>query len=122
MQKEGVVAESIVSFFKQPHNIEVLEKLLAAGISWPRIDKPAEEETPFAGKSFVLTGTLSKPPGSFKERLQLLVAKVSGSVSKKTDYLVAGDAAGSKLDKAQALGVTILDEQQLEELIADATE
>jgi len=66
-----------------------------------------------AGKTFVLTGTLCIPREDVKEKLEALGAKVSGSVSKKTDYVVAGAEAGSKLDKARELGVTVLDEQQL---------
>ncbi|MGB5251893.1 MAG: BRCT domain-containing protein, partial [Sedimenticolaceae bacterium] len=71
--------------------------------------------------SFVLTGTLSEPRTQVKERLQALGAKVTGSVSKNTDYLVAGEEPGSKLSKAESLGVALLDEDQLRELIAEAT-
>ncbi len=117
-----VVASHVVSFFQQSHNIEVIDKLLSAGINWPSIEKPAAEAQKLSGTSFVLTGTLSKPRDEFKTRLQQLGAKVSGSVSKKTDYLVAGDAAGSKLTKAETLGIRVLNEQQLEELIENATE
>ncbi|KHF26078.1 NAD-dependent DNA ligase LigA [Solemya velum gill symbiont] len=117
-----IVASHVVSFFQQSHNIEVIDKLLCAGIEWPSIEKPAAEEQKLSGTSFVLTGTLSKPRDEFKTRLQQLGAKVSGSVSKKTDYLVAGDAAGSKLTKAEALGIRVLNEQQLEELIENAIE
>jgi DNA ligase (NAD+) len=117
-----VVASHVVSFFQQSHNIEVIDKLLSAGINWPSIEKPAAEAQKLSGTSFVLTGTLSRPRDEFKTRLQQLGAKVSGSVSKKTDYLVAGDAAGSKLTKAETLGIRVLNEQQLEELIDNATE
>ncbi len=112
-----IVAAHIAAFFRQPHNQEVIEKLLAAGIHWPEVEVPAAEEQPLAGKTFVLTGTLSRPRGEIKAELQALGAKVAGSVSKKTDYVVAGEASGSKLDKARELGVTILDEQQLKQLM-----
>jgi DNA ligase (NAD+) len=111
-----VVASHIATFFRQPHNIEVLERLIESGIHWPEIEKPAGTQ-PFKGKTFVLTGTLSRPRGQIKEELERLGAKVSGSVSKKTDFLVAGEAAGSKLTKAQDLGIGILDEDKLQEMI-----
>ena len=112
-----IVAAHIVSFFQQPHNLEVLEKLLAAGIEWPE-EQRRQGEMPLQGKTFVLTGALSRPRSEFKELLQQLGAKVTGSVSKKTDYVVAGEAAGSKLEKAESLGVTVLNEAELEELLA----
>ncbi len=114
-----VVAAHIAAFFRQPHNREVIDKLLAAGIHWPRVEAPAAEEQPLAGKTFVLTGTLSRPRNEIKAELQALGAKVTGSVSKKTDYVVAGEAAGSKLAKAEALGITVLDEEQLNNLLAN---
>ena len=112
-----IVASHIASFFRQEHNIEVLEKLLAAGIHWPAIGKAEETPRPFAGKTFVLTGTLGRPRDQVKAQLEALGAKVAGSVSKKTDYVVAGEEAGSKLVKAQDLGIEILDEDQLQEMI-----
>jgi DNA ligase (NAD+) len=112
-----IVAAHIVSFFQQPHNLEVLEKLLAAGIEWPE-EQRQQGEMPLQGKTFVLTGALSRPRSEFKQQLQQLGAKVTGSVSKKTDYVVAGEAAGSKLEKAESLGVTVLNEAELEELLA----
>jgi DNA ligase (NAD+) len=112
-----IVASHIASFFRQEHNIEVLERLLDAGIHWPSIETPAASKTPFAGKTFVLTGTLSRPRSEFREQLESLGARVAGSVSKKTDFVVAGEAAGSKLAKAQDLGIGILDEDQLQEMI-----
>ncbi len=111
-----VVAAHIVSFFQQPHNLAVLGKLLAAGIEWPE-EQRQQGETPLQGKTFVLTGALSRPRSEFKQQLQQLGAKVTGSVSKKTDYVVAGEAAGSKLKKAESLGVTVLNEAELEELL-----
>ena len=114
-----VVAAHIAAFFRQPHNREVIDKLLAAGIHWPAVETPAAGEQPLAGKTFVLTGTLSRPRNEVKAQLQALGAKVTGSVSKKTDYVVAGEAAGSKLAKAETLGITVLDEEQLNNLLAD---
>jgi DNA ligase (NAD+) len=112
-----IVASHIASFFRQEHNIEVLQGLIAAGIHWPVIEKPGEAARPLEGKTFVLTGALSRPRGQIKAQLEDLGAKVAGSVSGKTDYVVAGEAAGSKLVKAQDLGLEILDENQLEEMI-----
>jgi len=116
-----IVAASIYRFFRQPHNLEVLEQLTdpdKAGISWPAIEKcAAPVKTEYSGKSFVLTGTLTEMPRQqAKELLQSLGAKVTGSVSKKTDYLVAGEAAGSKLIKAESLGVEVLSEAELLEI------
>ncbi len=113
-----IVAAHIVSFFRQSHNREVIDALREAGVNWPRIERPDRDELPLAGKTFVLTGTLSRPRDAFKEELVALGAKVAGSVSAKTDYLVAGEAAGSKLAKAEKLGVAVLDEAGLQNLLA----
>lgn len=115
-----VVARHVATFFRQAHNREVIDELLAAGIHWPRTEAPRGGHQPLAGRVFVLTGALSRPRDEVKERLQALGAKVTGSVSGRTDYLVAGDDPGSKLDRAEALGVTVLDEAGLERLIAKA--
>jgi DNA ligase (NAD+) len=113
-----VVARHIHTFFRQHHNQEVIDKLLASGVEWPESGPPpAAEALPLAGRTFVLTGALSEPRDAVKERLQRLGAKVAGSVSKKTDYVVAGEEAGSKLSKAEALGITVLDETDLAKLI-----
>ncbi len=113
-----VLATQLVTFFHQPHNREVIDKLIAVGVHWEEGQGPAApERQPLQGKTFVLTGTLSRPRDEIKTELQALGAKVTGSVSKKTDYVVAGEAAGSKLTKAQALGVTVLDEQGLASLL-----
>ncbi len=106
-----IVAEAIHTFFAQPHNREVVEQLRACGVTWQE-GPPAERTTlPLAGKTFVLTGTLpTLSREDAKERLEAAGAKVAGSVSKKTHYVVAGEEAGSKLAKAQELGVPILDE------------
>ncbi len=108
-----VVAAHILAFFQQPHNIEVVEKLIQAGINWPVIEHVAETEQPLAGQVIVLTGSLSTMSrDEAKQELQALGAKVTGSVSKKTDLVIAGTEAGSKLAKAQQLDIEILDEAQ----------
>jgi DNA ligase (NAD+) len=106
-----VVAQSIHTFFEQPHNREVVEQLRACGLTWEEGEPAARAPQPLAGKTFVLTGTfptLSRDQA--KDLLEAAGAKVAGSVSKKTDYVVAGAEAGSKLEKAQALGVSVIDE------------
>ena len=109
-----VVAQGIVQFFAEPHNREVVEQLRAGGLSWPEHAPQGKQPGALAGKTFVLTGTL---PGmtrdEAKDRIEAAGGKVAGSVSKKTDYVVAGAEAGSKLLKAQQLGVAILDEEAL---------
>ena len=118
-----IVARHVHTFFRQPHNQEVIAKLRDAGVAWPETEPlMVVGRLPLSGKTFVLTGTLSEPRTQVKERLQALGAKVTGSVSKNTDYLVAGEEAGSKLSKAESLGVAVLDEQRLRELIAAATQ
>ena len=112
-----VVASHVAAFFRQAHNREVIAKLRAAGVAWEE-SRPAQGPKPLAGKTFVLTGALSRPRDAVKEELESLGAKVSGSVSKKTDYVVAGEDPGSKLAKAQELGVTVLDEAGLAALLA----
>ena len=110
-----VVAQSIANFLGERHNREVVEQLRAAGVHWKE-GAPAREagaSGPFAGKIVVLTGTLAAMTrDEAKERIEALGGKVTGSVSKKTDYVVAGEEAGSKLDKARELGVAVLDEAQ----------
>lgn len=114
-----VVAESINNFFTEPHNQTVITELLKAGITWPETDGRQLATGNLSGKTFVLTGTLPNlPRDSAKELIEAAGGKVSGSVSKKTDYVVAGSDAGSKLDKAQELGLAILDEAGLLELLA----
>lgn len=105
-----IVAQSIHAFFRQPHNGDVIAKLLAAGIDWPPLPVPAAT-APVSGKTFVLTGTLTvMTRDEAKAKLIALGAKVSGSVSAKTDYVVVGADAGSKAAKAESLGVAQLDE------------
>ncbi|MDH5600626.1 MAG: NAD-dependent DNA ligase LigA [Gammaproteobacteria bacterium] len=113
-----VVAENVITFFKQSHNLDVVKQLLDVGISWPKIKKKPVEQQPLAGKTFVVTGTLeTMGRNDAKVALQELGAKVSGSVSKKTDYVVVGENPGSKASKAQDLGITILDEKALLKLL-----
>lgn len=114
-----IVAESIHAFFQQPHNREVIEQLRACGVHWEEGPPAAREPKPLSGKTVVLTGTLpTLSRDEAKEMLEAAGAKVAGSVSKKTDYVVAGAEAGSKLDKARELGVTVLDEDGLRRLLA----
>jgi DNA ligase (NAD+) len=108
-----VVAESIAAFLRERHNREVIEQLRAAGVHWKEGERAkAAPAGPFAGKIVVLTGTLAAMTrDEAKERIESLGGKITGSVSKKTDYVVAGEEAGSKLDKAKELGVAVLDEK-----------
>ena len=113
-----VVAQSIHTFFAQPHNREVVEQLRACGVNWPEGEPEVRAVLPLAGKTVVLTGTLpTLSRDEAKELLEAAGAKVAGSVSKKTDYVVAGAEAGSKLDKATSLGLAILDEAGLLDLL-----
>jgi len=115
-----VVAQSIANFLGESHNVEVIEQLRAAGVHWPEAEPAARAPQPLAGKTFVLTGTLpTLSREEAKERLEAAGAKVAGSVSKKTDYVVAGAEAGSKLEKAQSLGVPVLDEDGMLKLLAE---
>jgi DNA ligase (NAD+) len=114
-----VVAESIAAFFREKHNREVIEQLRAAGVAWKEgAPARAAASGPFAGKIVVLTGTLAAMTrDEAKEKVEALGGKITGSVSKKTDYVVAGAEAGSKLDKANELGVKVLDEEEFLKLI-----
>jgi DNA ligase (NAD+) len=116
-----VVAQSIHAFFQQPHNREVVEQLRAAGIHWPEGEGTGEQgPRPLLGKTLVLTGTLpTLGREEAKELIEAAGGKVSGSVSKKTHYVIAGEEAGSKLDKARELGVPVLDEDGLRGLLND---
>ncbi len=121
-QLEGigpVVAENIVAWFHAPHNRRMLEKLRRAGV-WPRREAASAEPAaqPLAGKTFVITGTLSRPRNEVKAWIQAHGGKVTNSVSRKTDYLVVGENPGSKLEKAQKLGVPTLTEEELYALVS----
>jgi DNA ligase (NAD+) len=116
-----VVASRIRAFFEEEHNRQIIDELIGLGLQWEETE-PASlpTEGPCVGKTFVLTGTLSRMTrDQAKERIQALGGKVTGSVSKKTDYLVYGENAGSKLSKAQTLGIRVLDEAAFEELVGD---
>jgi DNA ligase (NAD+) len=117
-----VVAQSIHTFFQQPHNREVVEQLRACGFTWAEgegaVDSLAPQ--PLAGKTVVLTGTLSTlSRDQAKDMLEAAGAKVAGSVSKKTSFVVAGAEAGSKLEKARELGIEVLDEAGLLKLLVE---
>lgn len=115
-----VVAQSLVQFFSEPHNLEVVEQLLAAGISFEPVSRPASTSSAVAGKNFVLTGSMqSLTREEAKARIERLGGRVTGSVSKKTDYVVAGADPGSKYDKAVELGIALLDERQLIEMLSE---
>ena len=108
-----VVANRIFVFWREAHNVAVVEDLIAQGVHWETVDVQEVKENPFKGKTVVLTGTLSQMGrNDAKALLQQLGAKVSGSVSAKTDYVIAGEAAGSKLSKAAELGVQVLSEEE----------
>ncbi len=114
-----VVATAIRQFFAEPNNREVVEQLRAAGVHWPQQAASAKKGVgTLAGKTFVLTGTLpSLSREEAKDLLEAAGSKVSGSVSRKTDYVVAGAEAGSKLDRARELGIAVIDEDQLRRLL-----
>lgn len=117
-----IVAQSIHTFFRQEHNREVVEQLRACGLHWEEGEPSPVAQLPLAGKTFVLTGTLpTLSRDEAREMLEAAGAKVAGSVSKKTDYVVAGEEAGSKLDKARELGITVLDEVELRALLSNAS-
>ena len=113
------VAQSIRTFFDQAHNREVVEQLKACGVNWKEGIATAGASLPLTGQTFVLTGTLqTMGRDEAQAKLEMLGAKVSGSVSKKTHAVVAGAEAGSKLEKAQSLGITVLDESAFQKLLA----
>ena len=114
-----VVAQSIARFFAEPHNREGVEQLRAAGVHWTEAPPEAGAPGPLAGRTLVLTGTLpTLSREDAKARIEAAGGKVAGSVSTKTDYVIAGADAGSKLAKAQQLGVPVLDEEGLARLLA----
>ncbi|MCF7498813.1 NAD-dependent DNA ligase LigA [Pseudoalteromonas sp. L1] len=115
-----IVAKHVRGFFTEEHNMDVVNALIEQGIHWPALSAPSEDAQPLAGLTYVLTGTLSElNRNDAKARLQALGAKVSGSVSAKTDALIAGEKAGSKLTKAQDLGIDILTEADLIALLGE---
>ena len=118
-----IVAQHIVNFFQQQHNLDVIDQLLAAGIKIQDVkvpDSATQSNSVFAGKTVVITGTLpNMSRGEAKDKLLAAGAKVTGSVSAKTDFLLAGDKAGSKLTKAEKLGVRVLDEAEMLTLLKE---
>ncbi len=114
-----IVAKHVRGFFSEEHNMAVVNALVEQGIHWPELTAPSADSQPLAGLTYVLTGTLSElNRNDAKARLQALGAKVSGSVSAKTDALIAGEKAGSKLTKAQDLGIDVLTEADLIALLS----
>ncbi|MFN0184526.1 MAG: NAD-dependent DNA ligase LigA [Aquabacterium sp.] len=114
-----VVAASIRDFFAQPHNLEVVRQLQACGVQWDETAAQADAPRPLAGRTLVLTGSLpTLSRDAARERIEAAGGKVAGTVSKKTDFVVAGAEAGSKLDRARELGVTVLDEEGLLQLLS----
>jgi DNA ligase (NAD+) len=119
----SIVAQSVVDFFAEPNNRRVIDKLAAAGVTMSDGELISDEPGPLAGKTFVLTGRLDMLTRSEAEALlRDLGANVAGSVSKKTSYVVAGEDAGSKADKAQELGVPILSEQDMLSMVKELSD
>ncbi|MEE2730465.1 MAG: NAD-dependent DNA ligase LigA [Pseudomonadota bacterium] len=115
-----IVADHVAAFFQQPHNLEIIDALIQAGVHWQEQATVDRDSLPLAGKTYVLTGTLNQMTrDDAKQYLQSLGAKVSGSVSKKSDGVIAGEKAGSKLAKAESLGVPVLDEDAFIALLHD---
>ncbi|MCP5017022.1 MAG: NAD-dependent DNA ligase LigA [Ketobacter sp.] len=115
-----IVANHIAAFFQQDHNLEIIDALLAAGVHWQEQQAVDRDSLPLAGQTYVLTGTLTQMTrDEAKQYLLDLGAKVSGSVSKKSDAVVAGEKAGSKLSKAESLGVPVLDETAFIQLLQE---
>ncbi|MDP2241696.1 MAG: NAD-dependent DNA ligase LigA [Burkholderiales bacterium] len=115
-----VVAQSIAQFFAEPHNRDVVGQLLAAGVSFERTPRAANVSSRMSGRTFVLTGALPNlSRDEAKERIEAKGGRVTGSVSKKTDFVVVGADPGSKYDKAVELGITVLDEEGLQELLKE---
>lgn len=115
-----IVARSVYEFLHEPHNLGVIEDLRAQGIRWPSSTVKPMEDQPLAGKVLVITGTFSRPRPEIKADLLRLGAKVTGSVSKKTDWVAVGDAPGSKADRAAELGVEVIDEAGLDQLLGNS--
>jgi DNA ligase (NAD+) len=115
----SIVAQHLINFFAEEHNVQVIDGLIAAGIDWPIIEKIKIDTLPLSGQTFVLTGTLEQMDrNAAKATLQSLGAKVAGSVSAKTSCVVAGEKAGSKLAKAESLGVKVINEQEMLDLFS----
>lgn len=117
-----VVAKHILAFFRQDHNQDVIAALLDRGMQWPEVERVSEDQLPLLGKTIVITGTLSRSRDEIKTELEAMGAKITGSVSKKTDYVIAGEAAGSKRSKAEKLDIPILDETGLQDLLKSSVQ
>ena len=115
-----VIARSVRTWLDDPENRELIARLREAGL---RMEEPEQvtEEEPLEGLTFVLTGTLSRPRPEVKRRLEELGAAVTGTVSARTSFVVAGENPGSKLDRARKLGVRVLSEAELEDLVRERT-
>src|SRR6266404_6318003 len=111
-----VVGRSIHDFFREPHNLELIEKLRQAGLRFDAEKKPAGSPG-FKGTTWVITGTLSQSRDEIADAIRARGGKVSGSVSKKTSYVLAGEEAGSKLEKAKKLGIRILNEREFRKML-----
>ena len=112
-----IIAESIYNFFKEEQTLDLVNRLKEAGVNTKHLED-AQIDNRFEGKTFVLTGSLSKySRDEASEIIEKFGGKTSSSVSKKTDYVLAGEEAGSKLDKAQKLGVTVISEQEFDNMI-----
>jgi DNA ligase (NAD+) len=112
------VAKHIEAFFHEPRNLEIIDSLIQSGVHWPKVQPEKVSEKPFSGKTFVLTGTLTAMTREeAKEKLQALGAKVNETVSKNTSFVVVGESPGSKLVKAKTLGIKIMDEEELLEVL-----
>ena len=113
-----IVAASVAAFFRHAENRDMLQRLLAAGVEIETVNAPSEKG--LAGLTFVLTGSLERMPRSqAKQRIEAAGGKVAGSVSRKTDFVVAGASPGSKLDKARQLGIAVIDEDRLGEMLGN---
>ena len=112
-----MIAKSIVDYFSDEKNISIINSLKELGVNTKYLGKEINTESKVSGKTFVITGTLSKPRDEYKEVLESLGANVTGSVTKKTDYVLVGENPGSKYDKAKELGITIISEEEYEKLV-----
>ncbi len=112
-----IIAQNIYDFFREEYNISEINRLFKSGVTLINEETSGEKNPNFEGKTFVITGTLSRGRSEFEKLILSHGGKVAGSVSKKTDYVLAGENAGSKLDKAKELGVEIIDEQKLNEMM-----
>ena len=118
-----IVAASLLAFFNESHNREIIERLLDAGLYWVEGEPADVGPKPLAGRTLVLTGTMpTLKRDDAKAMIEAAGGKVAGSVSKKTDYVVAGEEAGSKLEKALELGVSVIDEAGLLKLLEKGVE